>query len=170
MSKSKLYVNCFGSTVVSGEIWFDRAGNECFFRDNGTISCRTVNDEPSMTIQSERDKLDIEIVKGIYEKHRHMYDSRTAADTLKYGGFQSGDDYHTLLLRAQDAQDDFMTLDARIRDRFDNDPGKLLDYVRDPNNRLEAIQLGLMIDDGSSPQAPQVPQGDKPAPSKEGVI
>lgn len=158
-------LDCFGILREVGEIWFDRASNECYFRENGTISCRTINNEPSMTIQSERDKCDLNIVKAIYDKTGVMNNIRT--DQPRYGDFTSSHDYHELLFRAQQAQDDFMLLDAQIRARFDNDPGKLLDFVNDPKNAAMALQLGLIKAPAVSPQASQVPQGDKVPSSKE---
>lgn len=43
-----------------------------------------------------------------------------------------------------DAQQHFNSLPSQIRDRFANDPGKLLAFVGDANNRSEAISLGLI--------------------------
>jgi len=152
--------------MKTGEIWNDNAGNECSYRDNGTVCVRTINNEPSLAIQSERDKCDLNIIKAIYDKTGTMHNIRT--DQPKYGNFTSSRDYHELLFRAQQAQDDFMLLDAQIRARFDNDPGKLLDFVSLPQNRVEAIKLGLMINTDTSPQASQVPQGEAKTPPAEG--
>lgn len=174
-------IDCFGHKREVGELWLDRAGNECHSRANGTISVRTVNDDDSMAIQSERDKCDLNIIKSIYDKTGIMNNVRS--DQPSYGGFVGSRDYHELLLRAQDAEEDFMLLDAHIRARFDNDPGKLLDFVNDPKNRSMAIELGLMaappvyseasnafqVKKAHSPQASQVPQGEKAPPSKDGV-
>lgn len=43
-----------------------------------------------------------------------------------------------------DAQRHFGSLPSKIRDRFANDPAKLLSFVGDANNRAEAIALGLI--------------------------
>jgi len=166
MSKANRKVDCYGSFRELGELWFDRAGNECSFREDGSILVRTINNEPSLTIQSERDKCDLNIIKAIYEKTGVMNNVRT--DEPRYGDFTSSRDYHDLLFRAQQAEDDFMLLDAHIRARFNNDPGLLLDFVNDPKNRLEAVKLGLMVASAETPQANQVPQGDSAPPSKEG--
>lgn len=148
-----------------GEVWLDQAGNECFFRENGTISCRTVNNEPSLAIQSERDKLDLDYIKSIYERTGIMNNVRT--DEPRYGDFTTSMDYHDMVLRVQQAQDQFMELPATVRARFSNDPGLLLDFVRDPQNASEAVSMGLLNPD-ASPQANQVPQGDSPSPTKVG--
>lgn len=145
-----------------GEIWFDHAGNECFYRDNGSISCRTVNNEPSLTIQSEKDSCDFNLIYAKYAKTGLMTNLRT--DAPNYGDFSSAVDYHDSVLRAQKAQESFMLLPASIRARFSNDPGQLIDFIADENNRSEAIKLGLV----SSPQVIQEPQGDVTPPSQEG--
>lgn len=154
MSKSRRFLDWNGQEVKEGEVWYDHAGNECHYRKNGSICVRTINNEPSLAVQSERDKCDLNIIKSIYDKTGIMNNVRT--DQPRYGDFTSSRDYHDVLFRAQQAQEDFLLLDAHIRARFDNDPGKLLDFVADPKNAAEAVQLGLMV----SPQADQVPQGD----------
>lgn len=157
------FFDCYGVQREVGEVWLDRAGNACSFRFNGSVDVKTVNDEPSMTVQSERDKCDLNIIKSIYDKTGIMNNVRT--DEPKYGDFTSSREYHELLFRAQQAQDDFMLLDAHIRARFDNDPGKLLDFVANPENAAMAVELGLMRAPASSPQASQVPQGDVVPPA-----
>lgn len=161
MSTKRVYVTDAGKAVSAGEIWFDKAGNECFFRENGTLSCRTVNDEPSMTVQSEKDSCDFNKIYAKYTKTGLMTNLRR--DPPRYGDFSSAVDYHDSLLRAQQAEDAFMQLPATVRARFDNDPGKVIDFLNDPNNRPEAVKLGLV----ASPQAVQVPQGDSSPASQE---
>jgi phage internal scaffolding protein len=92
-----------------------------------------------------------------------MHNVRT--DQPTYGDFTSSRDLHDCILRVQEAQDEFMLLDAHIRARFDNDPGKLLDFVSNPDNRAEAIELGLMKAPADAPQASQVPQGEEAPPA-----
>lgn len=156
-----------GKAYAVGEIWFDHAGNECFYRDNGTLSVRTINTEPSMAIQSERDKCDLNIIKAIYDRTGVMNNIRT--DAPKYGDFTTACDLHTARLRVQEAEAEFMTLPALVRARFYNDPGSLIDFLADERNREEAMSLGLIPNPVGSPQATQVPQGEPIAPPKEGA-
>lgn len=162
-SSEKVFLDDCRVPRAVGEIWFDRAGHECMFRDNGTIRCRTLNDQPSLTVQSEKDSCDINLIVNKYMKTGLMTNVRT--DQPMYGDFSSAVDYHDTVLRAQEAQDRFMTLPAAIRARFSNDPGELIDFLASEENRAEAIKLGLV----PSPQVDQVPQGDEIAPSKEGA-
>jgi len=146
-----------------GEIWYDHAGNECYYRENGTISCKTVNNEPTLTVQSEKDSCDFNLIYAKYKKTGLMSNMRT--EPPRYGDFSSAVDYHDSVLRAQQAQDSFMMLPASIRSRFKNDPGLLIDFLSKKENRSEAVELGLV----ASPPVVQVPQGDAKAPSKEGA-
>lgn len=136
------FIDCFGVMRAVGEIWFDRAGNECFFRNNGTISCRTVNNEESMTVQSEKDSCDFNLIHARFMKTGLMTNMRR--DPPQYGDFSSASDYHDSVLRAQQAEEAFMTLPALIRARFKNDPGQLIDFLADSSNRPEAVKLGLI--------------------------
>jgi phage internal scaffolding protein len=42
------------------------------------------------------------------------------------------------------AQTMFNELPANVRARMDNDPAKFFDFIQDPQNKPEAIKLGLM--------------------------
>lgn len=152
----------FGIDREVGEIWFDQAGNSCYFRDNGTISCQTVNNEPSLTSQADKDSCDFNLIYAKYSKTGLMTNWRT--DQPMFGDFSDAVDYHTSVFRLQEAQDNFMLLPASIRTRFSNDPGLLIDFLADPNNRPEAIKLGLV----ASPQDNQDPQGVTTPPAQDG--
>lgn len=163
MSKSKVsFFTDQGLIVGVGEVWYDRSGNECFFRENGTLSCKTVNNEPTMTVQSEKDSCDFNLIYAKYSKTGLMTNLRTTPP--RYGDFTSAVDYHDSVLRAQQAQDTFMSFPASIRTRFSNDPGQLIDFLAKEENRAEAIKLGLV----AAPQATPMPQGDATPPPKEG--
>lgn len=153
MSVKKLYVNDANKAVAVGELWIDRAGNECFFRENGTISCRTVNNEASMTVQSEKDSCDFNLIFERYAKTGLMTNVRR--EPPNFGDFSNVSDYHDALLQIQAAEDSFMQLPATVRARFENDPAKVIEFLNDPQNRSEAVKMGLV----ASPQAVQVPQG-----------
>jgi len=160
------YVNDFGKDVAIGERWIDRAGNECFYRPNGTMSCRTVNEEPSMAIQSERDSCDVNLIYQKYVNSGKTMMTNMRTDPPRFGDFTTITDYHGAVLIAQKAEEAFMSLPAQLRARFSNDPGALIDFLDNPENRSEAIKLGLI----TAPQDSQIPQGDVVAPSKEGDL
>jgi len=76
----------------------------------------------------------------------------------RYGDFTGIGDYHTALNQVIAAEDEFMRLPADLRARFDNDPAKLIDFLDIPENKNEAIKLGLVNNTEELPQVVEVPQ------------
>lgn len=128
--------------VAIGEVWFDRHGNECFYRDDGSISVRTINDSPSLTIQSEKDSCDIKSIIERFTRTGVLTNFRTSP--AEYGDFTNVCDYATARQRLQEADEAFLSLEPHIRERFNNDPDELLTFLGDEDNRSEAIELGLI--------------------------
>lgn len=75
------------------------------------------------------------------------------------GGYampQSGDftnipDFHTAMNLVRKAQEEFVKVPAEVRARFNNDPGRFMDFFDDPANYDEALKLGLV---NARPPAP----------------
>lgn len=67
-------------------------------------------------------------------------------------------DYHTALNAVRQAGEEFMRLPAHIRKRFDNDPQKLIYFLGDEGNRIEAEKLGLVEPKAPEPPAPPAPE------------
>ena len=42
------------------------------------------------------------------------------------------DNYMAVMNQLNEARDQFMSLPAKVRSQFDNDPGKFVDFVSDP--------------------------------------
>lgn len=81
-----------------------------------------------------------------------------------YGDFSGVGDYMSCLQSVRSAAENFMTLPARIRDRFKNDPQALLEFVTKPENHKEGFELGLFQNPPKDP-APSVPPAPPPAAS-----
>lgn len=84
-------------------------------------------------------------------------------------------DYHTAKNYLFEANNAFMSLDASVRARFDNDPGKFLDFVQDGNNRDELIKMGLAVSKPSTEvfdsSVPPAKDGDeKPISKPDGAV
>lgn len=62
----------------------------------------------------------------------------------QFGDFSDGLDYQACLDKLIAAQAAFDSLPSAVRDRFSNDPARLLDFLSDEKNREEAIKLGLV--------------------------
>ncbi len=96
--------------------------------------------EPSRTKQSFKDETDINTIMARFQKtgmlefvnkHEPQYGDVTALD------FQNS------MLSVVKAREMFADLPSKVRDRFENDPAKLLEFLDNPENRDEAILLGL---------------------------
>jgi len=87
------------------------------------------------------------------------------AITPQYGDFTGIRDYHSALNAVIAAEDEFMTLPATLRARFDNDPAALIQFLDNPENKTEAIKLGLLNPEASAPvlESTSEKAGDEPA-------
>lgn len=72
-----------------------------------------------------------------------------------YGDFSDGLSYQESLAKINAANDAFMELPADLRTKFDNDPSNLINFLADPKNKDEAINLGLL----EKPKAENPPPG-----------
>lgn len=67
----------------------------------------------------------------------------------RYGDFSEVGDYMEALQRVEDARVQFSELPAKVRDRFQNDPAKFLDWIHTKGNLEEANELGLLSDEAT---------------------
>lgn len=97
----------------------------------------------------------------------------------QFGDFTGVNDFHSAMNAVLDAEESFMTLDANLRARFDNDPGKLLDFMSKSENYDECVKLGLFeFNEDLSPPADAIQTakagggksaGKTPSTSKKGL-
>lgn len=96
----------------------------------------------SRTHQGSKDECDINRIMRRFEKtgvieHQNRFQGRYGDFTLFPG------DYQEALHQVRDANEMFLTLPAKVRKEFDNDPGQFLDFVTDPSNSDALKELGL---------------------------
>jgi len=118
------------------------------------------------TKQSHKDECDVNRIMARYmqtgvidfvNKHAPQYGDVTARD------------YTSAMNQVAAAQSMFYDLPSAIRNRFENNPALLLDFVQNPANKAEAHALGLMRPDydpnppAQSTPLPGVSQPEKPA-------
>lgn len=72
-------------------------------------------------------------------------------DPRLYGDFTDVPDLKTALDRTRAATSTFEQLPAELRARFHNNPWELYDFVNNPKNDEEAIELGLLAKKASEP-------------------
>lgn len=70
-------------------------------------------------------------------------------------------DYQSALDVVMLADEQFGTLPAEVRERFGNNPAKLLGFLEDENNREEAVKLGLVSRGTETPLDVTVPSDTK---------
>jgi phage internal scaffolding protein len=83
-----------------------------------------------------------------------------------YGDVSEISDFNACQQIVMIAEQSFKELDPNLRERFDNDPGALIDFLEDPDNKAEAIELGLVKPDTVEevkvpPEASKVPPAAK---------
>lgn len=118
------------------------------------LSC----EDPSLAQQSMKDECDINF---IMEKFNATGELPAVPLPPQYGDFSGVFDYQTALNEVMAAEDLFMELPAKLRSRFDNDPQKLVEFLHDPKNFDEGVELGLIEKRVVEPATP-LPAGSSP--------
>lgn len=95
----------------------------------------------SLTQQQFADECDINKIMRKYKQTGVI--SHVSRIQGVYGDFTHVEEYQQMLEKVQLAENSFNSLPAEIRDRFGNDPKKLVMFLSDPKNQQEAERLGL---------------------------
>lgn len=98
--------------------------------------------EKSLTLQSEAKDADInEIVRRFGLTGEIPVHQRVPLDV----DIDEVLDYRTCLERVHAAQRSFESMPVDVRNRFDNDPAKLVAFFEREENRAEGEKLGLLV-------------------------
>jgi len=102
--------------------------------------------EPDRTRQSFKESCDI---NNIIKRFTRSLGSDFLAHYAgymegKFGDASAAIDFHTARNMLIDAENAFLALPSAVRDRFANDPSRLLDFIGNSSNREEAVKLGLL--------------------------
>jgi len=97
------------------------------------------------TQQHFREEANINTIMSRYKKTGILVDPVKAAHARKalYGDF-TGIDFHAAQNVVAQGMQAFSQLPALIRKRFDNDAGKLIEFLQNPDNVDEAVRLGIV--------------------------
>jgi len=120
-------------------------------------------EDASRTQQHFKDETDI---NNILRQFNITGQLPTKAISPRYGDFTGISDYHGALNQVIAAEGEFMTLPAHLRARFDNNPQELIEFLNNPENKDEAIKLGLVNKAEASAQLVESTSekaGDEPA-------
>lgn len=107
--------------------------------------------EPVITKQSEKVKTDINKIVAKYVRAGGV--PPLPADTRF--GFAPEMTFHDAMNKIAEADEYFMTLPAEARKRFENDAGAFLEFIDDPANIDEMVEMGLL-------ERPSEAQGEGP--------
>lgn len=111
-------------------------------KKTGRVRVYTVNTEKSATQQQFADECDVNNIMRRYEKTGEIVHRNAKAGV--YADFSEITNYQDMMEKVIYAQEAFSTLPAKIRTKFRNDPGELLEFLQDKKNLKEAEELGLL--------------------------
>lgn len=100
---------------------------------------------PSLTKQCFAADADINTIMDRYAKTGYMIDpSVNPTRKPQFGDFSDVPTYQEAQQILIDAEEQFSALPSKIRERFENDPVNLLDFMSNPANYEEAVKLGIV--------------------------
>lgn len=108
----------------------------CFHDDDGNLI------EPILTKQCFKDECDINTIIDRFRRGATL--PAPPVDGLRYGDFSNIGSFQDAMIAVCQAEEMFASLPAKIRARFENDPGQFLDFADDPNNYDEMVKMGLV--------------------------
>lgn len=111
--------------------------------------------------QSESEATDLNVAVRRYRKSGVLTGCMASTRKAIFGDFSMApDDFLSAQVRIANANQAFLGLPARVRERFENDPVKLLMFLADSANIDEAVKLGLAV--APEPKAGTKPVGEAP--------
>lgn len=126
---------------------------------------KTKVDPVSMTKQSFKDECDINKIMAKFQKTGAI--EHYAKHQPQYGD-TTGIDYLDCLNVVANANTMFEELPSTIRKKFENDPRQFLDFVQNPDNQEEMIELGLKPDSRADIRnTTSQRKGDQPEPAQQ---
>ncbi|WNK13632.1 MAG: internal scaffolding protein [Microvirus sp.] len=120
---------------------------------------------PGRTKQQFKAECDINTIMKAYEQTGQLGHLSKRAPT--YADVENID-FQQAMDIISGAKSMFSELPAALRDRFSNDPARLLQFIQNPNNREEALKLGLLAKpvEPATPPPAAVPAAASAAPGQ----
>lgn len=99
---------------------------------------------PTPTQQHFANECDVNQIVKRAKKTGYLVDPLAPRRQPQFDDYSEAKSYHEIRNQIAIADEKFQSLPAAIRRRFDHDPAKLLAFLSDEKNRLEAETLGLV--------------------------
>lgn len=115
------------------------------------------------TKQQFKDDCDM---RKIIQRYRQTGVLPTSNRQAVFGDFSSTNDFRQYVENMMDIEDFFMSLPSGFRKELHNDPANLVDWVKKPENRAQAIEFGL-IEVDTPPETPEQPEQPPEAPEEQ---
>lgn len=103
--------------------------------------------EPSMTLQSAAPECDIYNILNQFNTTGIV--THVASGTPQYTDVSEVPDYQAAMEIIMTAEEQFSALPSHVRREFDNDPGKMLEFIQNPDNYERGVELGLFVQNNS---------------------
>lgn len=123
---------------------------------------------PSMTKQEFQFECDINNVIKSFKPHHMAQMLQQNLNAGNYSDLPDSYDFQEALHLVKDAEAQFMTIPAKVRDRFGQDPAQFLMFLNDPRNLDEARSLGLAKPAPVEPPPVLVKMATEPKPGGDG--
>ena len=101
------------------------------------LSCQ----DPSLTQQQFAEETEIRTIVERFGLTGQLPENVTVP---QFGDFTEVTDFHSAMNAVREANEAFLQFPAKVRERFNHDPQRLLEFVSDGSNRDEAIKLGFI--------------------------
>lgn len=122
---------------------------------------------PSMAQQNFKEECDINNIIARYEQTGVLTDPLQPGRNFEFGDYSAVQDYQDSLNFVIEARQMFDSLPSNLRERFNYDPARLLQFLSDDSNRDEAVRLGLIDPPTPSPTEPVPDPAGSPATPAE---
>lgn len=146
-----------------------RYDRKTVLRKNGTLRVQKHFDpeiEPSRTQQHFKEGQDINNIVGRYDKRQFERYLRSGVKfSEQIQDLSDLPDYEQMHQKVASATQAFENLPSVLRNRFQNEPQQLLNFIRDPKNYDEGVSLGL-FQPKPTPPPTATPHPPTPTPSK----
>ena len=128
-------------------------------RAAASIATGTSNTLPSLTIKSEREETDINVMLRRFGVTGQL---PVVTPPPSLDAFDEVFDFQSAMNIIRASEESFNSLDAEVRSRFSNDPHRFVNFCSDPVNLPEMRKMGLAV--------PEPPVILPPEPQKVQIV